>query len=106
VLLIACANVANLLLARATAREKEIALRKTLGATRGRLTLQLLTESLLLSLIGGTLGILLAAFVMPLLRSFSPGTLPRLTEAGLDLPVLIFTFLISVVVSMGRCNTI
>jgi putative ABC transport system permease protein len=96
VLLIACANVTNLLLARSTTREKEIALRKTLGATRGRLTLQLLTESLLLSLIGGALGIVLAAFVMPLLRSFSPSTLPRLAQAGLDLPVLIFSFLISV----------
>jgi putative ABC transport system permease protein len=96
VLLIACANVANLLLARSTTREKEIALRKTLGATRGRLIRQLLTESVLLSLIGGALGIGLAAFVMPLLRSFSPGSLPRLAEASLDLRVLFFSFVISV----------
>jgi len=100
VLLIACANVANLLLARSTTREKEIALRKTLGATRGRLILQLLTESLLLSLIGGALGIALATFMMPLLRSFSPGSLPRLTEAGLDLRVLLFSFLISVLTGL------
>ena len=100
VLLIACANVANLLLARSTTREKEIALRKTLGATRGRLILQLLTESLLLSVIGGALGIALATFMMPLLRSFSPGSLPRLTEAGLDLRVLLFSFLISVLTGL------
>jgi putative ABC transport system permease protein len=100
VLLIACANVANLLLARSTTREQEIALRKTLGATRGRLILQLLTESLLLSLIGGALGIALASLVMPLLRSFSPGSLPRLAQAGLDMRALVFSFTISVLTGL------
>jgi putative ABC transport system permease protein len=100
VLLIACANVANLLLARSTTRNTEIALRKTLGATRARLILQLLTESLLLSLIGGALGIALAVFVMPLLRSFNPGSLPRLAEASLDIRVLLFSFLISVLTGL------
>jgi putative ABC transport system permease protein len=100
VLLIACANVANLLLARSTTRNTEIALRKTLGATRARLILQLLTESLLLSLIGGALGIALSASVMPLLRSFNPGSLPRLAEASLDLRVLLFSFLISVLTGL------
>ena len=95
VLLIACANVANLLLARATAREKEMALRKALGASRVRLVQQLLSESLLLSILGGTLGVVIAASLMPLLRSISPGTLPRIREARMDPAVLLFSLLLS-----------
>jgi putative ABC transport system permease protein len=91
VLLIACANVANLLLARATAREKEVAIRQALGASRGRLARQLFTESLLLSFIGGALGVIIAAWCLPLLRLVAPGTVPRLDEVRLDGVVLLFS---------------
>ena len=91
VLLIACANVASLLLVRATGRQKEIAIRKALGASRGRLVRQLLSESILLSLVGGVLGIALAAGLMPLARAISPGAVPRLEQTSLDGPVLLFT---------------
>jgi putative ABC transport system permease protein len=91
VLLIACANVANLLLARATGREREIGIRKALGATRGRLVRQLLSESLLLALGGGVLGVVLAMGLMPALREFSPGTVPRMSEARVDGAVLLFS---------------
>ena len=94
VLLIACANVANLLLARATAREKEMALRKALGASPVRLVRQLLSESLLLSILGGALGTGIAAALMPLLRSISPGTLPRVREVRMDPAVLVFSLLL------------
>ena len=94
VLLIACANVANLLLARATAREKEMALRKALGASPVRLVRQLLSESLLLSILGGALGAGIAAALMPLLRSVSPGTLPRVREVRMDPAVLVFSLLL------------
>jgi putative ABC transport system permease protein len=97
VLLIACANVANLLLARGTAREKELALRKALGASRKRLVTQLLGESLVLSVLGGSLGVLLAYAVMPLLRSLKDAAVPRLAEAHLDLQVLLFSLLLCVV---------
>ena len=97
ILLIACANVANLLLARATSREREMALRKALGASGSRLMKQLLSESLLLSLLGGTLGVALAAATLPVLRAFSPGSVPRLAEARLDVSVLIFSVLLSIV---------
>jgi putative ABC transport system permease protein len=97
ILLIACANVANLLLARATSREREMALRKAIGASSGRLVRQLLSESLLLSLLGGVLGVALAAAALPALRAFSPGSVPRLSETRLDVPVMIFSVLLSVV---------
>jgi putative ABC transport system permease protein len=97
ILLIACANVANLLLARATSREREMALRKAMGASGGRLVRQLLSESLLLSLFGGILGVALAAAALPVLRAFSPGSVPRLAETRLDVAVILFSVLLSVI---------
>ncbi len=96
VLLIACANVANLVLARTFARRKEIAIRKAMGASRPRIVQQLLLETLLISLFGGALGLVAAHFGIELLLKFFADKLPRMGEIGLSGPVLAFTFALSI----------
>ncbi|MFN7992776.1 MAG: ABC transporter permease [Bryobacteraceae bacterium] len=95
VLLIACANVANLLLARAAIRQHELAIRVAIGAARLRLFRQTLTESLLLAVFGGGAGCLLAAVLLRALTAVAPEGIPRLQQAGLDLRVLLFTLAVS-----------
>lgn len=96
VLLIGCANVANLLLARATSRHKEISIRAALGASPARITMQLLVESVVLSLLAGAVGLLLASWGIDALLAFAPEDIPRLDAVSLDGRVLLFTTLLSV----------
>ncbi len=96
VLVIACANVATLLLTRATARTREIAIRAAVGAGRGRIIRQLITESLLLALVAGAIGLIVAELGSRALIALAPTDVPRLAEARIDAPVLAFTFGISV----------
>jgi putative ABC transport system permease protein len=100
VLLIACADIASLMLARAMAREREIAVRSALGAGRGRLIRQLLVESALLALIGNVLGLLLAVWLSRALVALTPSTLPRLHEIGVDARALLFTAALTVVTTL------
>ena len=101
ILLIACANVANLLLARGAARRQEMAVRASLGASQARLIRQLLSESALLAVLGGALGLLIASWTLPALIALVPeGMIPRLSEVKVDGPVLAFTLILSLLTSL------
>jgi predicted permease len=101
VLLIACANVANLFLARAATRQRELAVRLALGASGWRLTRQVLVEAVTLSIAGGLLGLLLVSWAIDLLLALQPRGIPRLKEVGIDGPVLVFTLLVSIAVGIA-----
>src|SRR4030095_14526856 len=101
VLLIACANVANLLLARAAVRQKEIALRLALGASQSRLTRQFLTESVLLAAIGAGFGLLFAWGGIRLLKTFIPATTSQVQTMNIDASVLIFTAVVAVLTGIA-----
>ncbi len=100
-LLVACANVANLLLAQASARARELAIRSALGAVRGRLIRQFLTEAFLLSIVGGGLGVLGAVWGVNGLVALAPENLPRLESVSINIPVLMFALLLSTAVAAG-----
>jgi putative ABC transport system permease protein len=101
ILLIACANVANLQLARATARQRELAVRRAIGASLGQVVRQLLAESVLLAVIAALAGVVLAGWVLDLLVSRLPASFPRGTEIGLDGRVLAFTLVLAVLTGLG-----
>jgi putative ABC transport system permease protein len=100
ILLIACVNVANLLLARGADRQKEIALRLALGAGRGRIVRQLLTETILIALLGGAFGALLGAWMLKGLLALAPGDVPQLNRVSLNMTVLLFTLMVSALTSV------
>jgi predicted permease len=100
VLLIACVNVANLLLTRATGRQKEVAVRTALGASWKRVVRQLLTESLLLGVLGGAAGLLIAQAALQVVRTINPGNIPRLEAIALDGTVLAFTFAVAILTGL------
>ena len=100
-LLVACANVANLLLAQVSVRERELAIRSAIGAARGRLIRQFLTEAFLLSLVGGGLGVLGAFGGVRGLVALAPANLPRLDSVSVSIPVLVFAFLLSTAIAAG-----
>jgi putative ABC transport system permease protein len=100
VLLIACANVANLLLARASTRRTEMAVRAALGATRARIVRQLVLESLMLSLVGGVAGTVVATGMLGVLRALGPESIPRLADVSVDTTVLLFTFVVALVTGL------
>ena len=100
VLLIACANVAGLLIARGAARRRELAVRTALGAGRARLIKQLLTESILLAIAGGAIGLVVAKWMLQLLIGLAPGNLPRLADVALDWRIALFAFAATIVVGI------
>jgi putative ABC transport system permease protein len=100
IILIASVNIANLLLARASGRQREMAMRRAIGATSGRMVRQMLTESVILSLVAGVIGIVTAIIVLRFVLQFVPAKIPRLNEVGVDWTVLIFALLISVLTGL------